>query len=182
MKPLLFVLTILFTSSTFAEEGVYVGPQILRTNIKTTGTTVGDAEATDLMVDWQLGYQWPEWYLGATFSSYERALTSGPTTTTTERRTALGVTGGYFNTGFLANLTYFFQAEWRQSATVTYTPGTGIGADLGYRTMISGSFWVSAVLNYKSFTYTRVNVSNVVVEDTNKYTSILPMLGIGAKF
>lgn len=141
------------------------------------GGNTGQAESRstfyDLTLDYMLGSNFK---LGAILSSKSTSSKEGTDDSTSTTGSATGVSLGFvFDSGFHLTANYFLTASDQE-----YKKGSGFGADLGWKTFLSSSFYIGAKLAYRSIKYTENSTISNFTSLTS--TTMLPYLSFGFGF
>ena len=185
MKFGIILMVIMSASSAFAtEDGWETTLTFYRAASQVSGNTIGNSTGVQLGDDFKVGYHWSGFYTGVVYSTYSITSTAAGVTVVTDNRPAPGITIGYRNSGFVADLSYFFSTT-DTRPVLNLTGGTGIGVDLGYNFMLSSSFFMGFELSYKNFSFSTVTdptgVIGVITE-TNVVTQTYPQITLGFSF
>lgn len=114
-------------------------------------------------------------YVGGIYSTVNNT-SKGASISTSTTGSALGASVGYvFDNGLHILGSYFLSATYQD-----YKRGTGYEVDLGWRSFVSGSFFIGAKLAYRSLKYTE----NTTITGFESYTntSTLPYISFGFGF
>lgn len=177
MKNMFFVLSIFLMTSaaaSFAQargggSGVMLTANAFMYNATVdNGTTKTDSKSS--IYDLKLGYlSGSGLYLGGIYSLRHSESPS-------QDGRALGGSVGYFGaSGFFVKGHYIASAEWED-----YKEGTGIQADFGYITNVTGSFVVGVELTYREIEYKKNDL--IPGFDKLKFSETFPMLTVGFVF
>lgn len=137
------------------------------------GGATASSESKNSIYDVKLGYLGGSGlYLGGIYTS--RSSDSGGTATT---GTATGASLGY-----VGSSGFYLMGHYLLSATEgdNYKEGSGIQADLGYMTAVSGNLIVGVELTYRSITYKKDE--NNAALTSYKHDEVMPLLTIGYLF
>ncbi len=178
MKKLLILSVLLMGSWAQAKggAGVYLGLNLFYSSNDTASTSSGvtsTSKSSSTVTDLDLGYVFSSGlYLGI-----ESANESADLGSSKPKQDALGVSIGYFTSGFLGQLSYFISGNKESGTSTKYSEGSGIGASALYLWNVSGSFHLGGGLNYRSIEYKKVAVSGVTLSNSSqKETEIEPRL------
>ncbi|NUN05668.1 MAG: hypothetical protein HUU57_07895 [Bdellovibrio sp.] len=155
-----------------SSSGVMATANVFMYNSAADVTPGGTSDSKSSIYDIKIGYLGGSGlYLGGIYTM--RSSSDGVTTTDGK---ALGASVGYVGaTGFFIKGHYLLSAE-----AGDYKEGTGIQADFGYFTNVTGSFIVGVELTYRSIEYKK----NDAIPALEKYksTELFPMLSVGFVF
>lgn len=155
-----------------SSSGVMATANVFMYNNTADSTPGGSADSKSSIYDIKIGYLGGSGlYLGGIYTM--RSSSSGSTTTDGK---ALGASVGYVGaTGFFIKGHYLLSAEADE-----YKEGSGIQADFGYITNVTGALMVGVELTYRSIEYKK----NDTIPSLEKYksTELFPMLTVGFVF
>ncbi len=139
--------------------------------------TTTSATVTDY--DLKLGYVMPTGlYFGGIYSGESSKFNVG----NEDRASQSGVSLGYFSDNGLFALGHYFLSADYDSGSTKYSPGSGVGIDFGYLSMISQMFYVGVEFSYKSLTYTKIKTASTELSETTKRSLLQPFLHVGFTF
>lgn len=144
-----------------------------KAEVEAGGATVS-SESKNSIYDLKLGYLGGSGlYLGGLYTS--RSSDSGSGTTTSGTATGASV-------GYVGSSGFYVMGHYLLSATEgnNYKEGSGIQADLGYMTAVSGNVIVGVELTYRSITYKKDDTNAAL--DSYKHDEVMPLLTIGYLF
>lgn len=159
-------------------QGVKVSVSALKYDTKSEGSTLGTSDNKKLYLDYKLGYQSSNLYVGGVLSTYN-IDSSGSVT----KRTLTGATVGYHNNNFFIDGTYYFSGEVELSSLTKVKSGSGYAVEVGFETMLNSNLFLGVLGAYKSISYTKVSASGTETDVDNKESpEIYPMLLVGILF
>ena len=165
-------MTALTAQARGSSSGVMVTANAFMYNNTTDVTPGGSSDSKSSIYDIKIGYLGGGGlYLGGIYTM--RNSSSGSSTSDGK---ALGASVGYVGaTGFFIKGHYLLSAE-----AGDYKEGTGIQADFGYITNVTGAFMVGVELTYRSIEYKK----NDSAPGLEKYktSELFPMLTVGFVF
>ena len=163
--------------ASLAQAQFVVNPNLSYTSEKYETAGVS-SEGTTIMLDLRAGFVLNSGlFLGGTYA-YEGYDTGSDDGTAS----SLAPTVGYFNSGFLAMLTYHFMATTELDATTDLIEGAGPQIDIGYVLPVTDSFHLGPQLRWRSLDYGKVETGGVKFDADHKATTIQPMINLWFMF
>ena len=182
MRSLIF--TLLLISPIGALADVYFKPGVMYIQDKSIpGGTGGTVETTVTRTFINAGILfnvWNEWVVGGLYDSESKQTTSG-NTTTDEKRTNIGVSGGWVSAkdfGAYALANYFVSCSLTE-ATTNYAGSLCYQIDLGLKASVRSTGF-GAQLSYRKFTYNKMN--SAALDPVKEETGIIPFFTVFLKF
>ena len=182
MRTLLF--TLLLTLPFLAQADVYFKPGVMYIQDKSIpGGPGGTTETTVTRTFINVGILFVvanDWVLGGLYDSESKNTDSG-TSTTDERRTNMGVSGGWVSSkdfGAYALANYFVSCSLTESIN-SYAGSMCYQIDLGLKASVRSTGF-GAQLSYRKFTYNKLNSASL--DPAREETGIVPFFTVFLKF
>jgi hypothetical protein len=167
--------------------GVKLGLSYMMYNIKQNpqpavdGTVSGtDSEGKQSYLDLKLGLSQSEIYYGLIYSTAGR-----DTLGLSSKRTMMGVTLGYHNSGFFLDGSYYLTGKKTDefNSGDSLENGSGYGIDFGYDVMVGSNVYLGVQISYRDLSFGKYTpAGGTQVSTTWKQNELYPMLNLGIMF
>ena len=98
-------------------------------------------------------------------------------------RSSYGLSVGYYSIkDFYVNLHYFISSKYNFGGGAEYTKGNGYGADLGFLSKVTSSFYVGLVIAHRTYNYTEVSIGGETTSTSATHKELVPLFTFAVAF
>lgn len=98
-------------------------------------------------------------------------------------RKSYGISVGYYSVkDFYVNLHYFISSKYSFGSGAEYSKGSGFGADLGFLSKITSSFYVGLVITHRSYSYSEMSAGGSSSSVSSTHKELVPLFSFAVAF